>query len=139
MFPFTDNNFFEKEKNFNYSLFNRHYMRNKKLENFVKKLVLKAMENNGFINYYISEFLQIDLFQLNNNVNDINVFIEVFIINKMSGWNVKELLVRIVGSINNKKNIIEIASFEQIHSKDLGQLIPENSNFYQNDNFIPRY
>jgi hypothetical protein len=110
--------------------FKRHQLQNKKIQEIIEPFIRKALQEYHFVDYQPSEYTEIDIKELEEHKYKIKV--ELFIINnyKKLRWNPIERLIKIHGY--KIKNDFVIEKVEDKNSRDLGSIIPNNSNIPQN-------
>lgn len=128
--------FYTKIREYYYLTLNRLYLPNRIIQDNLKPMIMQALKENNFVGYDTSEFTDIKILKVDDKLEAIVV--ELFIINKneFTKWNPVERLVKIVGY--KQEDIFFIKSLEDMNSRDLGMLIPENSNIPLNRLFRSR-
>lgn len=128
--------FYTKIREYYYLTLNRLYLPNRIIQDNLKPMIMQALKENNFAGYDTSEFTDIKILKVDDKLEAIVV--ELFIINKneFTKWNPVERLIKIVGY--KQENIFFIKSLEDLNSRDLGMLIPENSNIPLNRLFRSR-
>jgi len=119
-----------------YLTLNRHFLKNRNVQDRVEPLVQMALQKYGFVDYKPSEYTQIKFFQLDKDTD--MVIVELFILNKneLKKWNAVERLVLIKGYKVGDKFFVK--SLEDSNSQDLGTIIPNVSNIPLNTLFRSR-
>ena len=102
----------------------------------IQPLVELALKEYKLVGYKPSEYTEIKAFKLNKTTD--MIVVEVFIHNKnqLTGWNPVERLVKIKGLKVADKFIVK--SLEDSNSRDLGTIIPNNTDVVQNRLFRSR-
>ena len=127
---------FSQVKKFYYIVLNRLFLQNRNIQEKVQPLVEMALKEYKLVGYKPSEYTEIKVVRLNKNTD--MIVVELFIINKndFTKWNPTERLVIIKGLKVADKFILK--SLEDSNSRDLGAIIPNNSNVPLNRLFRSR-
>ena len=127
---------FSQVKKLYYIVLNRLFLQNRKVQEKVQPLVEMALKEYDFVGYHPSEYTEIKVVRLNKDTD--MIVVELFIHNKndLTKWNPVERLVKIKGLKVADKFIVK--SLEDSNSRDLGAIIPNNSNVPLNRLFRSR-
>ena len=123
-------------RNKSYNVFYRQNLPNRKVQDKVEPFVKQALQENGLDEYKPSEYTEVKFVQESENVK--LILVELFIIKKnaLKKWNPVERLIKIKGKQEGNK--YTILSLQDSNSKDLGSIIPANSDIPQNTLFRNR-
>jgi hypothetical protein len=113
-----------------YDIYSYSLLRNSKVEKYIENFTLDALKLYNLNDYEVTRYNDIKIVQDEEKPDRKIVKIEVFVATKVGKWNVLEKLIQIEGMI--KDNLNYIRRLEEIHSMDLGMIVPENSTKYQN-------
>lgn len=126
---------FSQVKKIYYIVLNRLFLQNRNVQEKVQPLVEMALKEYKLVGYKPSEYTEIKIFRVGKNTD--LIVVELFIINKnLTKWNPTERLVKIKGLKIADKFILK--SLEDSNSRDLGVIIPNNSNVPLNRLFRSR-
>lgn len=119
----------------NYLKLNRHFLKDRNIEDKLKPFVLKGLKKYNLEDYKPYQYTNINLYKKDNKVY---IETELFILNKyeLIRWNPVERLILIKGYKDKNGYIIE--DLIQQHSIDIGSIIPANSNIPLNKLFRNR-
>ena len=126
------------KKGYDYLYLNRHFLPNRIVQDKLEPFVLKALKEYGLGEYKPSEYMNVNI--VKKDEHDI-IEIELFIVKKWfepkdgynKKWNTLEKLVVIKGIKNNGSYTVTYLS--EVGSKDVGKIIPTNSQKFQNHLF----
>ena len=114
-----------------YDIYNWSLLRNSKVEKYIENFTNDALKKYSLDkDYEITKYNDIRIYQDEKEPEKKIVNVEVFIATRSGLWNVLEKLIKIEGQIKNNINYIE--KLGEIHSRDLGMIVPENSTKFQN-------
>ena len=112
-------------KKINYLYYNRNLLSDRKVEEKIKPFVLEALKKYQLSGYIPYQYENINFKKENDKLL---IEVEVFILNKneLTKWNPVEKLISIKGYKIQNHYVIE--DLIDTNSKDIGAIIPNNSN-----------
>jgi hypothetical protein len=124
-----------KVRHMYYMIFTRLFFPNRILQDKVRPLVDLAIIDKKLFGYEPSEFTDIQVLKVDDNLE--MILVELFLVNKSQDkWNVIEKKMKIKGLKDNTG--FKLKSVECENSKDIGKIIPDNSSKFQNSFFKSR-
>jgi hypothetical protein len=119
-----------------YNVFYRQNLPNRKVQDKVEPFVRQALQENGLGEYNPSEYTEVKFVQESENVKLISVQLFIIKKNALKKWNPVERLIKITGKQEGDE--YKIFKLQDSNSKDLGSIIPANSDVPQNTLFRSR-